>query len=626
LLNIPGDNAGSALPSGRGRLHRVSTMAGFHEQARTDAFIRVGTLEELQAKGMMVVQGTQCPLLVIHDRGGIFALDNRCPHLGFPLHRGSVEDGLLTCHWHHARLELASGCTFDLWADDIPTAAAELREGVVWVAPETRFTDGDAHWRNRLREGLEHDIGLVIAKAILGLMREGADPGTLVRETVLFGTRNRDGWGIGLTILTALANLLPLLPPEQVYLALYQGIRRVARDCDGQAARRDRHPLGAGQPLPVRRWLRHWTRVRHRDGAERTLLTAIADGVAPADLADMLLIAVTDRYYADGGHALDFINKAFECLDVIGWEYAATILPTVISGLVSARGGEESNAWRHLVDLVALCEDTLAELPACLAAGASKRGQWQAHADLADALLGDDPAALLAALKTALAAGAEPRDLSRALCHAAALRVVRFGTSNEFSDWDEAHHAFTYCHALHRLIGRAGSGRGADRVGPELLRGIFHGAMAVYLNRFLNIPPARLPDGAAGTRDHLPTDAEELRAAFLAALDRQNQVTAAARIAARYLALGHPAGLLIEAFAQAVLREDADFHTYQMLEAGIRTYQGWGDCREGHTVLLAMARYLAAHAPTRRAQLQTAQVARRLSRGQEIHSGEAANE
>ena len=180
-------------------------------------------------------------------------------------------------------------------------------------------------------------------------------------------------------------------------------------------------------------------------------------------------------------------------------------------------------------------------------------------------------------MQTAVAAGAEPQDLSRALCLAAALRVVRFGTANEFSDWDEAHHAFTYCHALHRLIGRVGSDKGpADRVGPELLRGIFHGAMAVYLNRFLNIPPARLPDAAAGILDELPTDAEDLRAAFLAALDRQNQVAAAASITARYLALGHPAGPLIETFAQAVLREDADFHTYQMLEAGIRTYQDWG--------------------------------------------------
>ena len=36
-------------------------------------------------------------------------------HMGFPLNRGSLEDGILTCHWHHARFELTSGCTFDLW-------------------------------------------------------------------------------------------------------------------------------------------------------------------------------------------------------------------------------------------------------------------------------------------------------------------------------------------------------------------------------------------------------------------------------------------------------------------------------------------------------------------------------
>jgi nitrite reductase/ring-hydroxylating ferredoxin subunit len=42
----------------------------------------------------------------------VFALDNRCPHMGFPLDRGTVEDGILTCHWHHARFDLASGTGF----------------------------------------------------------------------------------------------------------------------------------------------------------------------------------------------------------------------------------------------------------------------------------------------------------------------------------------------------------------------------------------------------------------------------------------------------------------------------------------------------------------------------------
>ena len=73
-------------------------------------FALAGTLEELKAKRRLVVHGRHRPILVVYDRGRVFALDNRCPHMGFPLERGSVEDGILTCHWHHARFDLESGC------------------------------------------------------------------------------------------------------------------------------------------------------------------------------------------------------------------------------------------------------------------------------------------------------------------------------------------------------------------------------------------------------------------------------------------------------------------------------------------------------------------------------------
>ena len=178
-------------------------------------------------------------------------------------------------------------------------------------------------------------------------MDRGLDYRALVREAVLFGAHNRDGWSIGLTILTALAKLIPLLPEEETYLALQKGLSRIARDCDGVAPRRDRYPLAPRQSyaLPVlERWFRHWARVRHRDAAERTLLTAIASGASAVDLAELMLIAVTDRYFADDGHVVDFTNKAFESLDIIGWEHASTILPTVVDQIVSARGSEESNA------------------------------------------------------------------------------------------------------------------------------------------------------------------------------------------------------------------------------------------------------------------------------------------
>lgn len=594
---------------------------------RSTDFTRVATLDELKTAGMIVVRGARCPLLVVYNDGKVFALDNRCPHLGFPLHRGSIDDGILTCHWHHARFDLASGCTFDLWADDVPTAAVEIRDGVVWVCPHTRYTDGDAHWRNRLREGLEQNIGLVLAKAVLGLLAEGVDYRALVRDAVLFGARNRDGWGIGLTILTALAKLIPSLPEEEAYLALYKGISRVARDCAGAAPRRDRLPLAPRQfqPLPVlERWFRHWTRVRHRDAAERTLLTAIASDASSTELAALMLIAVTDRYFANGGHALDFTNKAFESLDLIGWEHAPAILPSVVDQIVAARGSEESNAWRQPVDLVPLCEAAFAELPELLADGKAKRESWSGDAALARLLLGDDPAAIVVALKSAIRDGATATDLSRAVAYAAAQRIALFGTANEHSDWDTALHCFTYCNAVHQLLTRITAEGPREPERPELLRSVFHGAMQVYLTRFLNVPPARLPGEGDDNLEGLPRDQGELRDAFLSALDRQGTVNTAGRLVARYLTLGHPVEPLIATLACAVLREDAQFHTYQMLEAGVQQYREWAQRAAGRQILIAVARYIAAHSPTERAQLQTAMVARRLNRGETLY--EAADE
>ncbi|MBW8836115.1 MAG: Rieske (2Fe-2S) protein, partial [Burkholderia sp.] len=261
-------------------------------------FVRAATLADLEREGRLVLRGRHRPVLVLHDRGRVVALDNRCPHMGFPLERGTVEDGVLTCPWHHARFDVASGCTFDLWADDVPTCPVRVRDGEVWVRPVFGHPDPAGHWSRRLEDGMAHDLGLVVAKATAGLLRAGVPPAGIVRQAALFGARNRDGWGVGLTILTALGNLLEQLPEEEVHLALSHGCRRVAADCDGQPPRRERAPLAeAPDPDTLERWLRRWVAVRHRDGAERTLLTAIAAGTSPAALADMLLAAATDRVF-----------------------------------------------------------------------------------------------------------------------------------------------------------------------------------------------------------------------------------------------------------------------------------------------------------------------------------------
>jgi nitrite reductase/ring-hydroxylating ferredoxin subunit len=582
-------------------------------------FQYAGTLDELKRKGRLVMHGSHRPVLLILDRDRVCALDNRCPHMGFPLERGSVADGILTCHWHHARFDLASGCTFDLWADDVPTCPVEVRGAEIWVKPEFGHQEPAAHWRLRLEDGMAHNLGLVIAKAVQGRLAAGMQPLDIVRQAALFGAQNLDGWTAGMTILTAMGNLIAALPKHEACLALFHGVRHVAADCEGAVAPRKRSPLASRPDADaLKRWLRRWSAVRHGEAAQRTVLTAIAAGARPAALADLLFAAETDRVFADGGHSLDFINKAFECLDLIGWQHAGALLPTVVGPMVAARGAEESTEWRQPADLVALCEHAASEL-ATQFASSGGRGPWSRHVELAQALLGEDANAVLAAVCAAARDGASCEDLGCSLSYAAALRVARFGTANEHGDWESAHHVFTYCNAVHQGLKRISADPGLRGHRNGLLRAVLHGAMAIYLIRYLNVPPARLPGEDGDASDDLPATAEDIRAALLDAFDRQHQVEIAGRLVARHLALDHPPELIISALAHALLREDAGFHAYQMLEAGVRQFREWGNTRQGRHILVAVARYLAAHSPTERAWLQTADIAERLSRGDQLH-------
>ena len=579
-------------------------------------YLNACPLDELRQKGQVVVHGLDRPVVLFFNDGDVRAVDNRCPHLGFPLHRGTIKDGMITCHWHHARFDACSGCTFDLWADDVPAYEVRIRQGQVFVSATPRSIDPLKHGFQRLRDGMEHNIGLIIAKAILTLRGAGVETAQIVREAALFGARHRDGWSMGLTILTAMANLLPHLKEQTAYLALYQGIRRTATDCVGQVPHRRRLPLASDEldPDKLDRWMHYWTMVRHRDGAERTLLSAIENPVIQPQASAFVLGSAVDRFYADGGHLLDFCNKVDELLDLIGHEHGGTMLPTLAGQLVGARGGEESNAWRHPIDLVPLVNSLSTRLGQFIDEGSDR--SWSDEAGLADAMLGDDPQSILDAIAHAIQAGAKPPQLAKALAYASAMRVAWFGTANEISDWVAALHSFSYCHALHQAIKR--------RPSPFLFRGVLHGAMSVYLNRFLNVPKAKLP-GPRGPVADLPSDGAALLADFLEALNRQQQVERCADIVAHYIDLGHPIDELFETFVLAGVREDADFHTLQMVEAGIRQYHEWGPGPQATHILIAIARYLAAHCPTPRAQLQTARIALRLHRGERIYEEEGSD-
>ena len=569
--------------------------------------LNAGNVDDLRKRGCTVITGAGHTIAVFAKDDTFAAVDNRCPHMGFPLDRGTVKNGILTCHWHHARFDLASGGTFDPFADDVRSFPVSIVDNTLYVDPNPSERDPVERWSKRLQEGMEDNIRLVIAKSVLGLNSSPSDYRTPLTIGATFGTTySNEGWGPALSMLTCTANFLHLLHPDDQPRALYQGLRQVAAECAGRPPRFVVEPLPTGESRPevFKQWFRDFIEVRDTDGAERVLRTAIELGLPQRDIHDIIFAAATDRIYIDGGHVVDFCNKAFELLDHIGWGNAGQILTSLVQGMASARRSEELNAWRNPIDLASMVRKARNQLPQLWKQSDNVRGTWTDHDNLPETILKDDPYTTIASINEAVRNGATAEQLGSAVSYAAFLRMARFHTSNEFGDWDTVHNTLTATNALHQALKRFPS--------VELLRAVYDTAMSIYLDRFLNLPSQRIPAPTSnGATDQLPSD-------LLETMNSQQQVEESARIVTNFVADASEPDDIIATLAQAMLREDSTFHHFQIVDAAIKQYQHRKPAPSARHSLVAMARFLAAHYPTPRSINQTYNIAVRLQRGDEI--------
>ena len=610
------------------------------------------------AGGCLSITVEKHPIAIFIYDSKVYAIDNRCPHMGFPLNQGTVKDGILTCHWHHARFDLMNGGTFDQWAGDVTSFPIEIRnQNEVWIdissAAVADTYSYQYHYQMLLENGLKRNIPLMIAKTVIAMLGNDARNREVTNEKEMlnafrvgleFGSRyKQSGWGQGLTIHTCMMNIIPYLDTEDRPYALYHGLSAIAQDCASMPPRFKISPLPKPWPdLPtLKRWFRQFIESRDAQAAERCITTAVRLGANSSQIADILFSAATDHHFLDIGHVLDFTNKALEALDTVGWtinnnkELVESILSSLVPGYANAERMEESNSWRYPIDLVDILEKSFKKLPTVLSNGSRRKRQaaeekitirWtQRRNHLMTVLLGDDPQLIVNSLLDALSRGATEEELAGIVTYAAAMRVVQFHTRNEFTDWDAVLHTFTYTNAVHHGLRRVAT--------QELLRGVFDGAIRVYLNRFLNVPPVPLPkqtkrmERSINTDDSMSKDPEILlREELVSLLDKQQQVNQAGQLVIDYLYNnnGRPDRLLA-AIGKALLREDRNFHSIQMIEAVFRQYSFVATDNDGENnsttralLLVAAARYLAAHSPTMRSQGHTYQIANQLYHGEHL--------
>ncbi len=106
------------------------------------SYMKLASTEEVPAGTMKAIQINGRKILLANMNGKFFALDDRCPHIGKPLSKGTLHDGCVTCPYHGAEFDLQSGenvkdANFLFWklhCDDAKTYDIQLIDQDIFVS------------------------------------------------------------------------------------------------------------------------------------------------------------------------------------------------------------------------------------------------------------------------------------------------------------------------------------------------------------------------------------------------------------------------------------------------------------------------------------------------------------
>ena len=303
------------------------------------------SLAKLNESGKAVVKLSGKQILLIKSGSAIYALNNRCPHEGFPLSEGTLSDGatagennkdcILTCNWHSWRFNLEDGEAI-VGGDAVRTYPHEVREGDIWLdiadpAPEAM--------REKALDGLkqafdDHDYER-IARELARYEQAKGDPLTALALAFEWAM---DGLEFGTTHAHAAApdwlSLRASIAGEnsiEKRIPIVEIIGHLSWDCLMQKG-----PFPYTENIATRFDAKAFEQAiedEKQDEAIAQARTGIHEGGAQA-LHPSLQRAALAHYQAFG-HSVIYLDKAFELVELLGQGSEAAILLPLVRALCS---------------------------------------------------------------------------------------------------------------------------------------------------------------------------------------------------------------------------------------------------------------------------------------------------
>ena len=438
--------------------------------------------------------------------GALRAIDNLCPHEGYPLVSGNVRDCVLTCAWHNFKFSLDDGSCL-VGEEDVRVWPVREVDGVVEVDLAGPAPDAErARLLESLAAGLHEpdEIGRVVRDAVR-LIEAGEAPVSILARAAAFDARHaRYGSTHALPVAADIASWLPRYRGTDVVHPLAQALELAAQSGHRRPPRAVPAPEDPGSDLlAAERSLRERIEREDMAGAEALLRGALAAGATRRDVEPWLLGPTTDHFLGFG-HGLIYAVKVFDLLDATGWEWAREILPATLFGIASDVREDTLPLHATLAATLAKIEPELPELY-----GAARSDAPFDRAAFLGAVLDGKKAQALTAVIDALRGGVAAERIASALVVAGAERWLRFDDALDADPtiaegWLDVTHVFTFASAVRTALTRLRR--------PESLRWLLHAAAFVARTRGLDLDPASRIDDRAEDCDDVERILSAIRA------------------------------------------------------------------------------------------------------------------
>jgi len=425
----------------------------------------VTTLDDLAEGSMKMVKVDGHRVCLARTSSGVHAIDHACPHEGYGLTQGELDGDLVTCEWHNWKFRVTDGACV-LGEEAVRVHDVDVDEhGAIRV--EINRPDPQAlrpQLLVSLRKGITRNYNGQVSRDVIRLLKASANPGELVWEAVAYGApRAEFGWGHSVASATDCLAMVDLYEGDQRALPIVQGISHIAESERGRPVNELPEPARPSDSSLAS--FRTAVEAQDVERAQAIMLAAIECGDTAEEMRPWLTSVVSDHHLSYG-HGAIYSQKAFELLDMIGWDRAATVLPHLVTTLVYGTREDKLPYMRPFMKELAGVD--LGEL-AMLETDES----WSDDGQLLSALLGADRTAPVVATTRALRDGAGVDGVLDVVVQAVSERMLRYDTDGEFDfaddfGWLGITHGLTYAHAA-RWHNRQAAEHGLGTT-PDLVR------------------------------------------------------------------------------------------------------------------------------------------------------------